>query len=111
MATFEQIINATYKQLGEPSDSINYDETDVVRPKVNEVVDRVCKGMLRNVFTNMLYTAGDLPFRRRTEFYAGINRQSLQADVTIGDTTIDFDTTDFPTAGWVWIDNNIIEYT
>lgn len=111
MATFEQIINATYKQLGEPSDSINYDQTDVVRPKINEVVDRVCKGSIRNVFNNSLYTAGDLPFRRRQEFYTGIKKQTLNGDTAIGAVTINFDSSDFPTAGYVMIDDNIIQYT
>lgn len=80
MADFEQIINKTYLELNDPSDDPNFDLETVVKPKINSVVNRICKGQLRDINDNKVYRAGDLPFTRRYKFYQLINKQTLTDD-------------------------------
>lgn len=38
MATLQQLVNETYRLLGDNSDIEEFDETDVIRPKINSVL-------------------------------------------------------------------------
>lgn len=78
MSTNQTLIIKTYNALGEPSDASNYDLATVVQPKINDVVNRICKGEIRDIIDpTKTYKAGDLPFTRQMKFYQLVKPQSL----------------------------------
>lgn len=111
MATFEQLINRTYVYLWQPSDSVNFDTDNVVKPKINSVVNQICRGIYINPMTQQKYTAGDLPFLRKQEFYDIVDKKTLTADVAVWDTAISFDTANFASSGTVLSQGQVITYT
>ncbi len=111
MTTFEQLINRTYIYLWQPSDSVNFNVDTVVKPKINSVINQICKGIYINPITQQKYTAGDLPFLRKQEFYDIVDKTTLTSDIDVGDTTIPFDTDKFSNSGAVFTQGQVIKYT
>lgn len=111
MATFEQLINRTYVYLWQPSDSVNFDADNVVKPKINSVVNQICKGIYINPMTQQRYSAGDLPFLRKQEFYDIVDKTTLTADMAVWDTTVSFDTNKFASSGAIFSQGQVIRYT
>jgi hypothetical protein len=110
-ATLEQYINRSYKALWANSDSLNITADDVIIPKINSVIARICKGIYKNPITGQKFNAWDLPFTRKQQFYTIIDKQTATSDVAIWDTVIPFITTSFNTAGWVFTNGQVVEYT
>lgn len=111
MATLADILQETYKVLWEPSDSSNYDEQSVVIPRINDIINQICKWAYKNPSSWQKYTAGDLPFLRRDHFIEIVPPLSTEDEVETTDTTIEFDTTNYLSSGNVFIGNDIITYT
>lgn len=111
MATFEQLINRTYVYLWQPSDSVNFDADNVVKPKINSVVNQICKGIYINPMTQQRYSAGDLPFLRKQEFYDIVDKTTLTTDMAAWDTTVSFDTNKFASSGAIFSQGQVIRYT
>lgn len=109
--TLEQLINRTYKALWQNSEAINITADDVVIPKINSVIDRVCKGNVKDLLTWQVYNCGDLSFLRKKVFYNIIKSSVLSEDIAVWDTVAKFDATDFSTSWAVIINGEVIKYT
>lgn len=116
MAIRDEIVARTYQLLGEPSDVEEFDETEVVLPKIENVVGRICKWIFINPVDKQVYRWGYLPFLDASVFYTGVLPTSLTAAVATSDTTISFDATGFLTASvgdpqYIYVNGDIIKYT
>lgn len=111
MATLNQILTETYKILWEPSDSSNYDEQTVVLPRINDIVDSICKWKYINPSNSQAFTAGDLSFLRRDYFVQLVKTMPVGVDFLTTATEIEFTTTDYSSSGNVYIGGDIISYT
>lgn len=52
-----------------------------------------------------------MPFRRKDYLFQAVKPLSVQTAVAVGDTEIEFDTTDYASSGAVFIGNDVILYT
>lgn len=111
MATYGDIKELTYKILSMPSDSDEYDETTVVWPKINEVVDIICKGFVESLLNENIYTAWDLPFTKKDYFITTVGKQSLGWDLTTASTTVTVSASEYNSSWAVLIWGDIINYT
>lgn len=109
--TLEQLVNRSYKALWQNSDAVNITADDVMIPKINSIVNRICKWIYINPITWQRYTAGDLPFTRKQQFYTIVDKQTATADVAIWATVVSFVSTTFETAGAIFTNWQVIEYT
>lgn len=109
--TLEQLVNRSYKALWQNSDAVNITADDVMIPKINSIVNRICKWIYINPITAQRYTAGDLPFTRKQKFYTIVDKQTATADVAIWATVVSFVSTTFTTTGAVFTNGQVIEYT
>lgn len=113
--TRDELEARVYALLGESSDVEEFDSTEVVLPKIEDVITRICKGEFLNVATGQRYRSWYLPFLDKTVFYTGVKEKSLSADVATTDTEVDFTATDFTSASaedpqYVLINWDIIKY-
>lgn len=112
MATFQDIIIETYALLWEPSDwTSDYDEATRVKPRINDVLNRICKGNVRNLVNQQRIMAGELPFLKRDAFIQSVQPKAIQTAITISSTQIELDTTDYLTSGSILLWQDIISYT
>jgi len=109
--TLEQLVNRSYKALWQNSDAVNITADDVMIPKINSIVNRICKWIYINPITWQRYTAGDLPFTRKQQFYTIVDKQTATADVAIWATVVSFVSTTFATTGAIFTNWQVIEYT
>lgn len=110
MATLADIRSETYALLWEPSDSVNYNTT-LVTNRINNIVNRICKWHVRNIITWQQYKAWDLSFLRNEIFYDIPLSVATTAAITSWDDTVSFDTTNFSSEWYVYINWDIIRYT
>lgn len=95
---------------------LDADATSVYSPEfVNRIINaaqyRICAGMVIDA-TGSAVKKLKLPFLLRQQFYQNIGSTSLTEDATAGGATLTVsDTTDFPSTGTLWVNNNIIPYT
>jgi len=82
-----------------------------VNTKINIAQYNICSGMV--IWPdNMPLKKLKLPFLFKQAFYQNIGSIILDEDTTVWATTLTVtDTTEYPTAGKLWIQNNIIAYT
>lgn len=82
-----------------------------VNTKINAAQYRICAWTIIDT-SGMAIKKLKLPFLFKQAFYANIVSIALDADTTVGATTLTVtDTTDYPSSGFLWIENNIIAYT
>jgi len=110
-ADLEAYINRTYKALWANSDALNITADDVIVPKINSVIARICKGIYKNPITGQTYRAGDLPFTRKQQFYSLVDKQTATADVAVWGTVVSFVSTTFASSGAIFTNWQVIEYT
>lgn len=79
---------------------------------LNSAQNRICNGTVINPMNWQAIRKGKLPFLDTSAFYSNINVTTLSADTTVWAVTLDItDTTDYPSAGSIYIAGNIITYT
>lgn len=114
MATLETIRNGVYVALWEPSDANEYTET-IVTTKINNLQNLICKGRLVDIRTTTSvpreYIAWHLPFTRDNAFYTNVPKVTSSAAIATSDTTISFDTTNFASSGYLYVNGDIVKYT
>ena len=110
IVTLRDLLVATYKVLWEPSDSLNYEETDVATPVINRIVDQICKWVYINPSNEKRYQSGDLPFLRRDHFVQWVKPLGIGGAITTTSTEIDVATSTYATSGSVLVGNDIIDY-
>lgn len=111
ITVLSDIFEEIYKILGEPSDSSNYDQQTVVLPRVNDIVDSICKWKYINPSNSQAFTAGDLSFLRRDWFVQLVKPMPVGVDFLTTATEIELTTTDYASSGNVYIGGDIIAYT
>lgn len=114
--TRDEIVTRTYQLLWESSDVEEYDETTIVVPKVNSVVDRICKWHVVSVIDKRKYRAWYLPFLDKDAFYTYVQPKSNTAAIATTDTEITIDPTNYLDATaenpqYLLINWDIIQYT
>ncbi len=98
------------------SDSTTYDRSDVRIPKINSVVQNICKWRYKDITSSpnnpVIYQWGDMIFLRKPIPYV-VNTPLPTTDVVLVDAeSIPISNTEWYTASWaVIINNNIIPYT
>lgn len=119
MVTFWTLKDLTYQALAMEWDvwSGQYDETTIVWPRINEIVDDICKGHVVSLTEKTssgdakVYSAGDLPFLRKSSFIETVGTQALWSAVATTDTEITFTTSSFDSSWAVEIEGDVINYT
>lgn len=109
--TLQEITDRIYLIMNEKTTSTTFDRTKYVIPVVNEVLGDICKWSLTNILTSRPITGGDLRFVRKQSYFTNVPKATLSADVAVGDTTIQFDTTHFSSEGYIVIEQNVIKYS
>lgn len=111
MATRAEIVAEVYNIMGQPSDSSNYNAETIVIPKINRLVQRLCRGKYRSILNQQSYSAGELDFLKRDFFFTNVTPVSLTTALTTTSTTIEMETANFADSGFVMINSDIIQYT
>lgn len=79
---------------------------------LNAAQQKICNGRVVNPLTKEEARKGQLPFLFTDAFYSNIQDTTLNANLSIGDTTVTVaSTSNFPTSGQIFIAGNIITYT
>ena len=111
MVTLAELRTLCYKILREDEDVSNYPYT-LIDSFLNSAELDFCSGLIKNPFTNAVEKKGKLPFLNTSYFYQNIPAISLSEDTTINATTLTVsDTTNYPSAGKIYIAGDIITYT
>lgn len=110
MATFQQIKQATYQKLWQPSDSTNYNTT-LVGNKINSVVSRICRWTVVNLTNQQRYSAGDLSFLRREKTFDALWSLTMTDEYTVWGTIISIDAVDMPSTWKILVGTEIATYT
>lgn len=108
--TLEMISEATYNSLWQPSDSTNYNFNSVVKPKINEVINKICKGRVINITNQQVYSAGDLPFLRNDKLLQLIQPVAVEGAFTTISTNITANTEHYNESGKLFVWGDILAY-
>lgn len=109
--TLLQIQNSVYAMLRENSGSSSAYPPSFINEKINQAQYRICAGTVVDSQGQALKKL-KLPFLFKQAFYANIASIGLTVDTTLNATTLTVSsTTNYPTAGYLWIENNIVQYT
>ena len=111
--TQEEIYNAVYFMLWEPSDSQTFDLQKYIIPTINQVHSSICKWIVVDETMNPSRTikSGDLRFLMKQQFITNVTTVPLTVEAQVGDTTLSWSFTGYMTSGYVVINNNVIQYT
>lgn len=114
--TLADIDEKVWRTMVIESDSTTYDRTKVRVPKINAVIQNVCKGRYKDITSNInspiFYEGGDMIFLRKVTPYIVQSVLPTTATVAVGATIIPIsDTSKYATSGALIIRNNIITYT
>lgn len=111
MVTLQALRDVTYDILREEEDVSAYPLT-FVDTLLNSAQQRICNGLVVNPMNGMEMRKGQLPFLNTSKFFSNIAPMTTTADIAVGATTIPVsDCTDYPTAGSVYMNGNLIAYT
>lgn len=94
----------------EEQDSSSYSPT-FLNTVINATHYRICAGTVVD-YSGMAIKKLKLPFLFKKRVVNNIGSTGLTADTTAGSTSISVsDTTDYPSSGYLWINDNIISYS
>lgn len=113
MTTLQQLRDISYNIIREEQSDTSAYPVSLLDLMLNSAQQRICTGMVINPNNpNDVARKGQLPFLFVDTFYSNVPPTSLSSASAIGDTTLTVaDTTNFPTAGTLYIAGNIITYT
>ena len=77
----------------------------------NSAQQDILGGRIVHPFTKQEATAGDLHFLNSDAYYYNVEWSYTTADLTIGETSILADTTDFPTSGFLYLGWQVVSYS
>ena len=110
--TLGDIKNEMYGLMNMTSDNRTYTQNDRDVNKINDVIRRVCSWFFRSALSpETVYKSGDIPFLRSKQYFQYKEDVATTADITVGDTEITIDPTDFSDAGAIYSQWVVIEYT
>lgn len=109
--TLQNLRDVVTDILREEEDTSAYPNT-FVDLLLNSAQQRICNGLVVNPLTGQEIRKGQLPFLNTSKFYSGIATMTTTADIAVGATSISVsDCTNYPTAGSIYMNGNIIAYT
>lgn len=109
--TLTQLRTLFYNVLREAENASNYPHT-LADSFINAAQLDFCSWMIKNPFTWEVAKKGVLPFLRTDKFYSNIAPITLSTTTSVWATTLTVsDTTNYPSAGKIYIWGNIITYT
>lgn len=111
MANLESLVKATYDKLWEPSDITSSSATEVVIPKINDVIRRICSWKVYNLIEWGMIQGKYLPFLAWTKIINTLTSRILTQEVLVWDTKLYFDTTDLASSGSIIMWEVIFSYT
>lgn len=109
MTTYWEIKTSVFNIMDANSDSWTF--LPLVWPKINDVGDRICKGIVTSILDEKVYTAGDLWFLYAESFFDIVKPLSLTTAMTTASTTAEFDTTNYLSSWYLRIGWDKIKYT
>jgi hypothetical protein len=104
-----EIDTRVVKLLNEASDSTTFDSTTRYA-LINEIQSKVCKGDIVDLVTNATYKSPFLRFLAKRQFLKTVQPVTAPAIATT-DTEITLTTTYLQSAGYMYINGDIIQYT
>ena len=111
MANLESLVKATYDKLWEPSDITSSSATEVVIPKINDVIRRICSWKVYNLIEWGMIQGKYLPFLAWTSIINALTSRVLTQEVLVWDTKLYFDTTDLASSGSIIMWEVVFFYT
>lgn len=107
--TLQDIYDIAYWIIAQWQDSTAY-PTTLMRSFVNKAQNNICYGNIVNLQTNERLEKQALTFLESNSFYQTYAYSTLTVSAVPGNTTIQCNNV-FPTAGYLWINGDIIQYT
>ena len=111
MLILETLIKKTYTVMWEPSDLAWTTTSDVVIPKINDVIRRICSGRIFDIVNWWMIQGRFLPFLASTLVFDIISDKTLTQAVIVWDTKIYMLTTWMSVTGTIIIWESVIPYT
>lgn len=109
--TLQEITDKMYAILREDESTWGSYPLDFLQDLANSVQKRICSGKVKNPFTRDVVNKGRLPFLNKDQFYSNLSPTSLVTEAVVWGTTLDAETTNYPTSGTLYVDGNLITYT
>ncbi len=111
MATTQATLDTlSYEILRESQSSSAYPIT-LMHSLQNYAQIAVCGGNIEDPVTKTQIQKGSLPFLLKDQFYSTVLDTYLSADAVVADSSLTVSSTsDFASAGYLWINGNIIQY-
>ena len=109
--TLQQLRDKAYAIINEPQTSQTY-PLAFMDLLLNEAQRKICSGSVINYQTKQMLVKWPLPFLDAFQPYMGADDMQVSVNANIGDTVLNTsDTSQYPSAGYVYIMGNIIQYT
>ena len=109
--TLQDLRDIGYAILREEEDTTAYPLV-LMDMLINSAQNRICNGTVVNPMNGQAVRKGQLPFLGTSAMYSNVTQTTLSAAATVGATTLSItDTTNFATAGSLYINGNVITYT
>ena len=109
--TLEDLRDIWYNILREEQNTTAYPLV-LMDMLLNSAQNRICNGTVVNPMNWQAVRKGQLPFLGTSAMYSNVTQTTLSAATTVGATSLSItDTTDFASAGSLYINGNIITYT
>lgn len=109
--TLQDLRDIGYAILREEEDTTAYPLV-LMDMLLNSAQNRICNGTVVNPMNWQAVRKGQLPFLWTSAMYSNVTMTTLSANTTVWATSLSVtDTTDFATAGSIYINGNIITYT
>lgn len=109
--TLQEIREEVYNMLGEPTDSTDEFWSTRIDADINRFQNLVIKWGIKSEIDGTTYNAPDLRFMRKKSYITRHWLKSLTVAVTASDTEVNFNTTDFESAGYGMVEQDVFQYT
>ena len=108
--TFWDVKSTIWRRLWQKSTSVNF-SSEVLQDEINALMESIYRGRVVDLTTKQLYRAGRLSFLESYHAFRISGQPIVTAEVNIGDTNIEMDTTNILWAGYLLIWGDYIKYT
>ena len=111
MNTKKEIVDKIYKILWEEQDSTVFDKEGDVAPKINEIIDKICRCEVTNILTQQKIRGWILDFLYQEKTIKIPHQMMLMEAINEDSTTLKLDRWDeLPNAWYLSINWNIVSY-
>jgi len=101
-----------YALMNDSSSNTTYTSNNRDIKKINNVIKRVCSWYFKSALdANRFFKTGDLSFLRGRQYFEFKKKIPCTTAITVGAITIDIDTTNLSSAGYIYSQWMVIKYT